>query len=408
MALESGESMQKTDVLIIGGGLVGATFALMLARQKSVSVTLVETFAPPQEGEVPTFRPSFDGRSTALSRTTSKAFHRLGLWEQILQYSAPIREIHVSEAGRFGKTRLIAEEERVEAFGYVIENAWLGRVLMQAVAACPNIRFLAPARVTALERRANAVHVSVAQGEHSLSLACQLVVAADGAESVTRDWVGVGTQTFDYRQTAIVTNVRTSRPHGGEAYERFSPAGVLALLPRMEGSRALIWTVPTEAAAELLRMHESLFLQRLHECFGPRFGRFEHVAARHAYELKRVVADTQALPRLVILGNAAHFLHPVAGQGFNLCVRDCEALAAQILAARQNCGDMGDYAALLKYEQSRLRDQEMITQFSDKLVRVFSYDNFLLSHARSLGLLTFDLTPGAKDLLARMTMGVAG
>lgn len=401
--------MNQTDILIIGGGLVGATFALMAARDPQLSITLVETFAPPgNEGPAPVFRPSFDGRSTALSRTTSRAFSRLGIWDEVRQFAEAIEHIHVSEQGRFGMVRLHAEEEAVDAFGFVIENAWLGRVLMQAIARAPNIRFMAPARVTQLQREPDAVQVTVRMNDEESVLRARLVVAADGAESQTRESLGITCEEFDYGQAAIVTNVETNLPHGHVAYERFGKEGVLAVLPRMDNRRAVIWTVPLAQAPEFRVMDEKIFLSRLQSAFGNRAGRFEKVGERHVYPLKRVIAHAQVMPRIVVLGNAAHFLHPVAGQGFNLCVRDCEELANRVLSAKASGADIGDYSLLREYEAVRLRDQDAITHFSDKLVRIFSVNNAALSHLRSIGMLLFDVTPGSKSALARMTMGVAG
>ncbi len=391
------------DLIIVGGGMVGATLALMLAQIDGLRVAVVEASPPPPAGGG--FLPSFDGRSTALSRSTSQAFVELGLWSQIRRHSQPIRAIEVSEQGRWGRVRLHAEEEGVEALGYVMENAWLGRLLYAACQNQPSLQWLAASKVLAIGSAGPLQTVRVGCADGELELRAPLLVAADGAQSSLRAAMQINSDSFDYRQCALVCNVETSQDHDDRAYERFVPGEVLALLPRVDGSRALIWTLAPARARELERAQEAEFLRQLAMRLGPVVGRLRARTAPVSYALQRIIAQQQVQPGRVLLGNAAHFLHPVAGQGFNLCVRDALALSRLVGEQRAQGRDLGELAALQRYQQGRRRDQDIITGFSDRLVRLFAIDHPLFSHLRSLGMGLFELTPGSKTLLARMSMG---
>ncbi|NNM50876.1 MAG: 2-octaprenyl-6-methoxyphenyl hydroxylase [Pseudomonadales bacterium] len=392
--------MNDCDVAIVGGGMVGMTLALMLARHTNLRIVVLESVAP---GSVEQgFQPSFDGRSTALSRTTARAFEDLLLWPQIAAYSAPIRHILVSERGRLGRFRLHAEEEGVEAFGFVMENSGLGHVLHKVVAATPSITLKAPVTVTHTQTVATRTDLFLSDGKQ---LRTRLLVAADGAESRLREAMLIGTDRYDYGQTALVCNVQVSQPQHDTAWERFAGEEILAMLPRVDGSKALIWTAKHDRAKALLRMHESIFLKQLTELMGPAQGRFLSRTLPAAYPLQRIMAQHQVLPGRVILGNAAHFLHPVAGQGFNLCVRDAQVLTDVLAPHVQAGGDPGEFSVLRDYEQRRRRDQAIITGFSEGLVRFFGWEGRGLSHIRAMGLMLADLMPGSKTLLARLTMG---
>lgn len=395
-------------VLIIGGGMVGVTLALLLARQSELEITLVEAtrFPPLVPGEPLPFRPSFDARNTALSRRTVATYRELGLWDALQEHATPIFDIHVSDRGRFGMARLNAAEEQVESFGQVIENAWLGLVLLDAVKQCPNVRIIDGATITALVSAADQVTATVQRDGETLTLQAPLLVAADGVDSTCRQLLGIGAKREDYQQTAIVTTVATHQPHANTAFERFTPAGPLALLPLPDDRRALVWTVKTGEEKALLELDDARFLAALQEAFGRRAGRFTRVGKRFAYPLALTLAQQQVQPRIVILGNAAHTLHPVAGQGFNLCLRDCLALSERVRAAVVAGSDPGDFAMLQDYEAARRVDQHRVVQFSDKLVRGFGSQLPGWSTLRNLGMVGFDLLPAAKQALARYAMGL--
>lgn len=398
-----------TDVLIIGGGMVGITLALLLARSPGLRITLVESIRFPVlvPGEPLPYRPSFDARNTALSRRTVAAYRELGLWDELQSHASPILQIHISERGHFGMARLRAEEENVESFGQVIENAWLGLVLLRALRERPNITLLDGVTLTGIAIGAEQVTAQLQRGEEGFSLNAPVLVAADGAQSPCRALLGVTAETTPYDQVALVTTVATHLPHEHIAFERFTEHGPIAVLP-LPGNerRAVVWTLPAGQEESLVECSDEDFLRRLQAAFGRRAGRFTKTAKRFAYPLALTVAKAQALPRAVILGNAAHTLHPVAGQGFNLCLRDCLALAERLQKAHGNGADLGDFAMLRDYEAARIEDQLNVIRFSDGIVRGFSNALPGLTLARNVGLVTFDLLPLAKQAVARYAMGL--
>lgn len=400
--------MTKPDVLIIGGGMVGLTLALLLAQRDFFNITLVETMPlPPLNVDEPLpYRPSFDARNTALSRKTVSTYQDLGLWDALQTHATPIHHIHISEQGGFGIARLHAQEEQVESFGQVIENAWLGLVLLRAVKANSAIRVLDGATLTKLTIDQTQATATVSYQGQEQQLFAPLLIAADGADSVCRQLLGVMASSHDYQQTALVTTVATHLPHQQTAFERFTHSGPLALLPLPDNRRSIVWTLPKGEEDALINCSDEQFLAELQKAFGNRAGKFIRTGKRFAYPLKQVLAQSQALPRAVILGNAAHSLHPVAGQGFNLCVRDCLALTERLQTQVQQQGDIGDLAILENYQQARLTDQQRVIRFCDGVVKGFSNRQPVLRLARNIGLLAFDLVPHAKQTVANYAMGL--
>jgi 2-octaprenyl-6-methoxyphenol hydroxylase len=398
----------SATILIIGGGMVGVTLALLLAEDPGLRITLVEAAPLPVlvPGEPLPYRPSFDARNTALSRRTVATYRALGLWDELQAHATPIHSIHISDRGRFGMARLNAAEERVESFGQVIENAWLGLVLLGALRQRANVQIIDGATVTGIHQARDVITADIRQGETRFSLSAPLLVAADGADSACRGFLGLSAEKQDYGQTAIVTTVATHLPHQHMAFERFTDAGPIALLPLPDERRALVWTLPSGAEEKILALDDNGFLTALQAAFGRRAGKFTRVGKRFAYPLGLMVAHHQVQPRAVILGNAAHTLHPVAGQGFNLCLRDCLALSERVMRAARQGGDIGDFALLRDYEAARATDQNNVIQFSDKLVRGFSSTLPGWTLLRNIGLVGFDLLPQAKQTLARYAMGL--
>ncbi|MES2909367.1 MAG: 2-octaprenyl-6-methoxyphenyl hydroxylase [Pseudomonadota bacterium] len=406
------------DVIIIGGGMVGVTLALMLAQQlPQLRVTLLEAqrFPALDPNQPLPYTAGFDARNTALSRRTVQALSDLGLWSQLQPHATPIKQIHISDRGHFGLSRLRAIEEQVESFGQVIENAWLGVVLLAALKKCPSVTLRDGVQVTALKTSAAAATVTLQQADGTgTELSAPLVIAADGTQSRSRDWLGLTARWHDYGQTALVTTVATSLPHQHEAFERFTEDGPIALLPLPDTAnqpaqtrRSLVWALKTAEAERVKALSDTDFLAEFQRAFGRRAGRFTRVGQRHAYPLQLMVAHQQTVPRAVILGNAAHSLHPVAGQGFNLCLRDVLVLVETLRDACAQDADLGESARWQAYEAKRQADQQQIIRFSDTLVRGFSNANPLLQLARNIGLLGFDLLPGAKPLVARYAMGLS-
>ncbi|KKW76868.1 ubiquinone biosynthesis protein UbiH [Acinetobacter sp. AG1] len=400
----------QQQVIIVGGGMVGLSLALMLAKSNIV-VKLLEAVKYPNydDENVAPYHSSFDARNTALSRRSVQIYQKLGLWDALQQHATPILQVHITEQGSFGKARLVAEQEKVESFGQVIENAWLGRVLLTQVRQQPLIELIDGVQVTSLTQDADQVQIeAMRNGEYIHSLKSKLVIAADGRDSFCRQAIGVGVDEHDYDQVAIVTTVQTSKPHQHVGFERFSALGPLALLPLPgEYRRSVVWPVKKGTEAEWLgEENDQHFLDALQETYGDRAGKFEKTGKRFSYPLSQVLADKQAVGRVVLMGNAAHTIHPVAGQGFNLCLRDADVLVRFLMEQLAKSDDIGAPENLLSYEQSRLKDQQRVIKFCDSVVRGFSNQNPILKLLRNTGLIAFDVIPGVKPLVANYAMGL--
>jgi 2-octaprenyl-6-methoxyphenol hydroxylase len=400
----------QQQVIIVGGGMVGLSLALMLAKS-NIAVKLLEAVKYPNydDENVAPYHSSFDARNTALSRRSVQIYQKLGLWEALQQHATPILQVHITEQGSFGKARLVAEQEKVESFGHVIENAWLGRVLLTQVRQQPLIELIDGVQVTSLTQNEGEVHIeAMRNGEYIHSLKSKLVIAADGRDSFCRQAIGVGVDEHDYDQVAIVTTVQTSKPHQHVGFERFSALGPLALLPLPgEYRRSVVWPVKKGTEAEWLgEENDQHFLDALQETYGDRAGKFEKTGKRFSYPLSQVLAHKQAVGRVVLMGNAAHTIHPVAGQGFNLCLRDADVLVRFLMEQLAKSDDIGAPENLLAYEQSRLKDQQRVIKFCDSVVRGFSNQNPILKLLRNTGLIAFDVIPGVKPLVANYAMGL--
>ena len=400
----------QQQVIIVGGGMVGLSLALMLAKS-NIAVKLLEAVKYPNydDENVAPYHSSFDARNTALSRRSVQIYQKLGLWEALQQHATPILQVHITEQGSFGKARLVAEQEKVESFGQVIENAWLGRVLLTQVRQQPLIELIDGVQVTSLTQDDDAVQIeAIRNGEYIHSLKSKLVIAADGRDSFCRQAIGVGVDEHDYDQVAIVTTVQTSKPHQQVGFERFSALGPLALLPLPgEYRRSVVWPVRKGTEAEWLgEENDQHFLDALQETYGDRAGKFEKTGKRFSYPLSQVLAHKQAVGRVVLMGNAAHTIHPVAGQGFNLCLRDADVLVRYLMEQLAKSDDIGNPDNLLAYEQARLTDQQRVIKFCDSVVRGFSNQNPILKLLRNTGLIAFDVIPGIKPLVANYAMGL--
>ncbi|OTU44380.1 2-octaprenyl-6-methoxyphenyl hydroxylase [Acinetobacter pittii] len=399
----------QQQVIIVGGGMVGLSLSLMLAKA-NIAVKLLEAVKYPNydDQNVAPYHSSFDARNTALSRRSVQIYQKLGLWDALQQHATPILQVHITEQGSFGKARLIAEQEKVESFGQVIENAWLGRVLLTQVRQQPLIELIDGVQVTALTQDTEQVHIEAKRGEEFLKLESKLLIAADGRDSFCRQAIGVGVDVHDYDQVAIVTTVQTSKPHEQVGFERFSALGPLALLPLPgEYRRSVVWPVKKGTESEWLGdENDQHFLSALQQTYGDRAGKFEKTGKRFSYPLSQVLAHKQAVGRVILMGNAAHTIHPVAGQGFNLCLRDADVLVRYLVNQLTASDDIGNPDNLLAYEQARLSDQQRVIKFCDTVVRGFSNQNPLLKLIRNTGLIAFDVIPGVKPLVANYAMGL--
>lgn len=389
------------DVAIVGGGLAGASLAAAL-RNLPLSIALIEAHAPDSAAQ-----PSFDERTTALGNASRRVFEALGLWPQLAPEAAPITAIHVSDAGRFGFARLTASEFDLEALGYVVPNRVLGRELWAVLASAPRVQAFMPARLQSLSLADGGVTLSLQQDAGEQRIHARLVVAADGAQSVVREAAGLGATVEDYGQVAVVAAVRTDQRNDGVAYERFTAAGPMALLPlRMpqgESWRTLVWAARPDDAARLMQLPAGGFLREWQQAFGWRAGRALQLGKRGRYPLALTRSTGSVAPRILLLGNASQSLHPVAGQGFNLALRDVAELAE--LLAGSAPADIGAPAWLAGYAEARTRDRDGVVGFTDTLVRVFSSERPAAAAVRDAGLLLFDLLPPAKRALSRVSLG---
>ncbi|AKX55692.1 2-octaprenyl-6-methoxyphenyl hydroxylase [Thiopseudomonas alkaliphila] len=399
MSTRQASSSSTTQIAIIGGGLVGASLALALqagAKNKGWRITLIEPFQPGHA-----FQPSYDARGSALSYGSQQIYHALGIWPQLKQRSQAISSVHVSEQGKFANTRLLASESGVPALGYVVENAWLGRCLWDALD--PEVvEWRCPAQVEHIKVHQQGYQLSLNDGSQ---LTAELTILADGGRSGLREQLGIYAKVTPYQQTALISTVTPQQDHQGQAFERFTATGPLALLPLVDNRMVLIWTHPPTTAEQLSQLPDAEFKHALQREFGYRLGAFNKVGTRHLYPLNLIESSEQVRPHLVVLGNAAHSLHPIAGQGYNLSLRDCLCLANTLLASNQ---PLGDFATLQQYQRLQQQDQALTIGFSDQVTRLFSHSRAPLAQLRSLGLLGLELASPAKQWFAQQAMGLGG
>ncbi len=394
---------QHFDIAIAGGGMVGASLALAAARALDCRVVVIEAF-PPQSGG---YQPSFDARSTALSLGTREIFEQIGLWQGINARAEPIRHIHVSQQGHLGRTWMDSQDEQLPALGYVVENQALGQALWQALSQEPRIQVIAPAKVESARIENGGARLQLDQAR---SLYAPLLVIADGARSPLCQRLGIQFSERPYGQLAVVANIATERPHQGVAFERFGRRGPLAMLPlpdlNGEHRSALVWTRSASEARALLNASEREFLAELQQVFGQRLGRLLKVGERANYPLALVQSSEQVRRHLAVLGNAAHLLHPVAGQGFNLALRDVAALVHALQQGLQQGHAIGALAPLLAYEAAQRGDQQEVIRFSDALPRLFGIDLPMAGHARGAGLMALEALPHLKSTLVHRAAGL--
>jgi 2-octaprenyl-6-methoxyphenol hydroxylase/2-octaprenylphenol hydroxylase len=397
------------DVLIAGGGMVGASLAAILAAGiPSLRVAIVERFPA---GESP-WQPSFDARATALSSGSVSIFERIGVWSQIAQHACAITAVHVSQRGHWGSTLMQAHEHGMPALGYVVENAWLGRSLLARLRALSNVTIISPAQVAAIKPAGYDAVVDIDTGEERKSLRVQLCVIADGADSALAKRLGMTSEISEYAQTAIIATVATQKPHAGIAYERFTDTSPLAMLPLEdapggEHRSALVLTLRDDELPAWRDAGDAEFLRLLQQRFGQRLGRLVKIGSRSIYPLRLTCVSEQARAHIIVLGNAAHSLHPVAGQGFNLALRDADALTEVVSGALRGGKSCGDLALLLSYVERQQRDQQRTILFSDGLPKLFAQPQLQMIAGRVLGLVGLDLVMPAQRAFVRFAAGLA-
>jgi 2-octaprenyl-6-methoxyphenol hydroxylase len=397
------------DIAIVGGGMVGASLAVALERP-GLRIAMIESVPHDDAAQ-----PSFDERTTALSNGSRRILETIGIWPAVAAAATPIRRIHVSDQGRFGFARVDAAEQGLAAMGYVVPNRALGSALWERLAHSASTRVFCPAQVSRVVPQGDAVELlltapgSAAAADADTVLRARLVVAADGAQSAVRAAFGIGAEVRDYEQTAVITAVLPQRFHEYVAYERFTDSGPLALLPLADGRCTLVLTLSPDHARTALTWTDQEFIAEVQRRFGFRLGRFLRVGRRVPYPLSLTRAERTSAGRCVIVGNAAQGLHPVAGMGFNLGLRDVACLA-ELVSEQCNSGAaaLGDGRMLAQYDEWRAADRGGIIAFTDGLVRIFSSPLGAVRRLRNLGLLAFDLSPPAKAALSRLSTGASG
>jgi 2-octaprenyl-6-methoxyphenol hydroxylase len=408
------------DLVIIGAGMAGLSLVHLLRAsiEQGLKVALIERFELPalvetestQSREQPS---SFDGRATALSFGSQQIFQHLGIWPSLTSAACGIKNIQVSDQGRFGQTHIKHTDANVDALGYIIRNRALGQGLMASLPA--GVQILAPEAVDkitigSLVVSSNSVSDNTSGAELTLAsgeiISTELVVMADGGRSDLAKQLGIQQQRQSYNTHALVTSVRIDRSHEHWAYERFTEAGPIALLPLANNEFAVVWTLDNNVIEEYLAASEAELIVRLQQAFGYRAGRIIAMGERASYPLALVKAQEQVRPHLVLLGNAAHSLHPVAGQGFNLALRDAAALAEHISQAFVESRPIGQWSVVQSYYQQQKTDQQNTVIGSDLLPRLFSQKNMALRCSRDMGLIGLAISPTARKLFARQAMGL--
>jgi len=392
---------QEYDILIVGSGLAGNCLALAL-KDAGFRIAIIEANTRAQLHASPA-----GDRALALAAGTVMMLDTLGVWQGIKHAATPIQHIHISDRGHFGKTRLSAQKEHIDALGYVIAardiETYVANLVINA-----GIDIIAPARVVGLISGDQEICVNIKQNDQSQNLSAKLLVGADGGLSSVRQLLNINQLITDYGQTALITSVKSTIPNNNTAYERFTSSGPLALLPISKNECAVIWTRSHEDADTLMLGREADFLVELQQCFGFKLGELTLTAPRRAFPLSLIRAEQMVAGRAVIIGNAVHQLHPVAGQGFNLGIRDVIQLAEMLIKQHEQNKDIGEADFLNAYAVSRKKDHDWTIGFTDTLIKIFANEWLALAAARNIGLTLLDHIPAAKTLLTRHAMGFAG
>ena len=388
--------MKSFDVIIAGGAMAGGTLALALNQlsQQSLSIAVIEAYQPKGGAH-----PGFDSRAIALSYGTVNTLKRFGLWDDLHAVATPITHIHVSDRSHFGMTDIDHKEANLDALGYVIELADVGQIYQTKISQCEQITQYCPLSVTEVARDQESVSVTLSDGSQ---LQSKMLVAADGALSTCCEQLGLELDEHDFGQHAVIANVEVSQPHEGRAFERFTTHGPVALLP-MSGQRmSLVWCQPPHQVDALLNCSDEQFLEQLQQAFGWRLGKMTRVGQRASYPLVLRTRSQVVSHRFAIVGNAAQTLHPIAGQGFNLGIRDVASLAEELTH-----GDaLGSYQQLTRYKTRREHDRQMTIGLTSSLVHLFSNDLPTLSVGRNVGLALMDNCAQLKAPLLKRTLGI--
>jgi len=411
--IDAANSVRHFDVVISGGGLSGTLMALSLSalvdsQQTALKIAIVEAnpvLTDPSR--------SFDDRVLALSHGSAAYLASVGAWQYLQRHVEPINNIHISDRGHYGKARLYAEQQQVDALGYVAEMSVIGAAFLQALATKDNITWFAPDSISDVQWQAEQVNVALSSG---IKLTTALLLACDGAQSPCRQFANIASTSRDYQQSALIANVATTIHHNNIAYERFTETGPIAMLPLSAapntkanqgsaGRCSLVWTLTPKLAEQMLNLPADEFAQQLENSFGHWLGNITQVGKRAIYPLKLVQASEQVYHRMALIGNASHTIHPIAGQGFNLGLRDVSDMTAVIKKALAQQQDIGAFANLMQYGKARQQDQQQVISLTDSLVTLFSNQLAPLVAGRNIGLKVLNYFPTLKNALAKKTMG---
>ncbi|WP_153446283.1 2-octaprenyl-6-methoxyphenyl hydroxylase [Vibrio algicola] len=401
--------MKQYDVVIVGAGMAGSTLALALHRlcHGKLSIAVIE--AHPVNSEQ---HPGFDARAIALSYGTANILKTLGLWDKFSAITTAITDIQVSDRGHLGFTDIDAKSQGVDALGYVVELADVGRLyqaelnnteLNNTELNHAAIDYFCPAQVKRIERSVEQVVIELNDGNH---LQAKLLVAADGALSQSCKLLDIELNEVDFEQHAVIVNVSTQLPPNGKAFERFTSSGPLAFLPMSDQRSSVVWCLPPQQAEQILALDEQAFTQALQQQFGWRLGAITKVGVRASYPLLLRYRESVISHRFAVVGNAAQTLHPIAGQGFNLGIRDVMSLAESITQAFEQGQDIGAYTVLSQYRQSREQDRNQTMSLTSSLVNIFSNDWLSLRVGRNLALMAMGNLSCIKQPIVKRTMGL--
>lgn len=387
------------SVIIVGGGMNGATLALALSHLSggTLPVHLIEASDPSSASH-----PGFDARAIALAQGTCQQLARIGIWPALADCATAINTVHVSDRGHAGFVTLQAQDYHIPALGQVVELHDVGQRLFTLLREAPGVTLHCPQRVASSERTPHGASVTLANGQ---VLTGRLLVAADGSQSRLAAQCGIRWRTEDYGQVAIIANVATAQPHQGRAWERFTAEGPLAMLPMSAGRCSLVWCHASARQDEVMHWSDARFCDELQRAFGWRLGRITHAGERSAYPLALTRASRCVTHRLALVGNAAQTLHPIAGQGFNLGMRDVMTLAETLADAWRRDQDIGSWPVLSAYHARRRPDRAATIGVTDGLVQVFANRWAPLVAGRNVGLMAMEYLTPARDALARRTLG---
>ncbi|MDR0806808.1 MAG: 2-octaprenyl-6-methoxyphenyl hydroxylase [Enterobacteriaceae bacterium] len=387
------------SVIIVGGGMAGATLALALSKLSggAINVDLIEAQLPETAAH-----PGFDSRAIALAQGTCQQLARIGIWSALADCATPIKTVLVTDRGHSGMVTLNADDYELPALGQVVELHDVGNRLFSLLKQAPNVTLHCPAKVISVSRDINSTQVTLDNGE---SLSASLLVAADGSFSSVATALGMTWHEEDYQQVALIANITTELAHNGRAFERFTPQGPVALLPMSKGRMSLVWCMASQHQQEAMSWDDFTFTQQLQQAFGWRLGAILTAGKRVSYPLRLRRARQSVSHRLVLVGNASQTVHSIAGQGFNLGMRDVISLAETLSQATQQQEDLGSYRVLRRYSQRRQPDQQATIGLTDGLIHLFANDYGSLAAARNLGLMAMDSCNLLRLPLAQRTLG---